>query len=243
MPKLKIHARSRVSDDVLTAQRAAFPDAPEVSGRGTLAVVGGGASVEGYLDELREWPGDVWGVNYTAPWLRARGVDCFFYTIDPKDLDLDSVGAAVLADHCHPSLVGKADSLAKVVPPMPGPTSAVASSLFCLRYGYDGAVFFGCDSGFEKTSHIYRDDPVPDLVVVECGGKQYRTRLELILQAEQLSSVIREFPDRFACRGIGFLSALVEHGVYDVKQISKGIAEGLRYERAFNIEAEEGAST
>lgn len=225
--KLKINALPCVSDEERTAYRAAFPDVPEPQGSGQLAVVGGGPSIKEHLQDLRGWPGDIWAINYTAEWLRAHGIDCYCYTVDPGRLTPDPVvkGKAILADHCHPSRVKAADSVLKVTAPMPGPTSATASTLLCLRAGYDGATYFGCESGYGETTHTDRDEPPEDLVRVESGGEFFLTKLELILQAEQLSSVIRTFPDRFSERSGGFLRAMVKHGEYDVVEMSRSLWE------------------
>jgi hypothetical protein len=236
MVKLVIHALPCESDEILTSNRAAFPSVPHASGSGVLAVVGGGLSTKNHIDELREWPGDVWAVNHTARWLRDHGVDCLCYTVDPSPMDKEKpsvCGKAVLADHCDPSSVDAADSVVKVTPPFPGPTSATAASLLSLKCGYDGAVFFGCESSYGETTHVDRNDDILDLVRVECGGEYFMTRPELILQAEQLASVIHAFPDRFSEKSGGFLRALINNKVYNPTHMTRYLWEKATHEKDF----------
>jgi hypothetical protein len=224
--KLNIKAVPHCGEDVLSRNAALSPAVPEPTGSGQLAVVGGGASVLDYLNELKEWPGEIWAINMTAQWLRANGIDCWFYSIDPSpDLVPMVSGKAILAEFCDPACFEAADDVRKGMGCIPGPTSAVGASYLGVKAGFSRVVFFGCDSSYGETTHVYRNEAVPDLARVSCGGESFLTKLEMILQAEQLAQVIKTFPEIYSERGGGFLHALVEHGDYDVTHVSPNILE------------------
>lgn len=74
-----------------------------------LAIVGGGPSAADALQELREWPGHIWGINQGASWLIKEGTKApvWFFTVDPDDVFLqwiDGVERAILGASCHPKL-------------------------------------------------------------------------------------------------------------------------------------------
>ncbi len=83
----------------------AFAPAHEVP----LAIVGGGPSALLALDELKSWPGHIWGINQGASWLASQGVTApvWMFTVDPDDVFLqwlDGVERAILGASCHPKL-------------------------------------------------------------------------------------------------------------------------------------------
>lgn len=74
-----------------------------------LAVVGGGPSAARALEELRNWPGHIWGINQTAEWLISEGVKApvWMFTVDPGHELADMVAGvdrAFLGSSCHPAL-------------------------------------------------------------------------------------------------------------------------------------------
>lgn len=50
-----------------------------------MAVVGGAPTLEKHLDELRNFDGDIYGINDTCEWLIERGIDAIFFTADQID--------------------------------------------------------------------------------------------------------------------------------------------------------------
>jgi hypothetical protein len=226
--KLIIEARASFGDEVFSRNSLSSPDVPEPTGSGPLAVVGGGASIINHIDELREWPGEIWAINGTADYLRENGIECWFYSVDP-DPDLAGMvsGKAVLAKHCDPKCFQNADVAYKTTGPFAGPTSAVAATSLGLKAGFTPITFFGCESNYGEQTHAYRDEVLPNLVELDCGGEIFLTKLELILQAEQLAGVINRFPEHFSERSGGFLRAMIEHGGYAVKRVSPNIMKGI----------------
>jgi hypothetical protein len=231
--KLTIRTCAGCEPEDLDRNRRRSPDLPPPSGGVPLAIVGGGASVLDHLDALRDWPGDVWAVNQTAAWCRDNGVSCWFYSVDPNpELAAYVSGRAVLADTCHADTFAATDGARKVTGPAPGPTSAVAAGYYAIKYDFTGATFFGCDSSYGAATHVYRDEPVADMARVECGGRAYLTKLELISQAEQIASLVRSFPAYFTAASGGFLGALLEHGDHDVTHVSRNIARQIEASHA-----------
>lgn len=74
-----------------------------------LAIVGGGPSAARALEELKRWPGHIWGINQTASWLISQGVTApvWMFTVDPGPELAEMVAGverAVIGSSCHPSL-------------------------------------------------------------------------------------------------------------------------------------------
>lgn len=227
--KLKITARCATPFEERQENSRISPDLPEPKGEGPLAIVGGGPSLLHTLDEIRDFPGDIWAVNQTAQYLREQGIDCFFFTLEPsKTVSRFCSGKAVLHHHCNPNTFKAAGECYKTTGAVPGPTTMVAGCYLGLKAGYDHISLYGGDSSYEGSSHVYRNVPIRDLVQVDCGGP-YLTKLEMILQAEELARVIKAFPNIFENRSGGFLKALLEHGDYDVTHAVKAIHERIEH--------------
>lgn len=226
--KLKINAVCSASSETTARyieQSRKYPEPKGLSGH--LAVVGGSPSVADHIKELQSWPGDIWAINGACMWCLDNGIESSLFSCDPgSDLvDLThGVKRAYLAEHCAPEAFEAVPEVYRLTGSMPGPTSAVGSTVIARKYGYETVTFFGVESSYGIQSHIYADDVPNDLVRVSCGGQSFLTKLEFILQAEQLSNVIRRFPDVYSERCGGFLRALIEHGDYDVTHISPTLA-------------------
>jgi hypothetical protein len=205
---------------------------PLFTGKGSLAVVGGGHSVLDRIEEIRAFPGDIWAINGAWKWCRDNGIEAYFYSIDPSPLVTPMVGGtAVLAGHCDPGAFKAADKAYRILEPFPGPTSAVAATAAAINAGYESVTFYGCEGCYQgATSHVYGDLRIPDLVRVQCG-ESYLTKLEMILQTEQLAGVLKRFPEIYSERSGGFLTALLEHGDYDVTHGPRRMLEGMNMQR------------
>ncbi|ANK73735.1 hypothetical protein FA04_14565 [Ensifer adhaerens] len=199
-----------------------------------LAVVGGSPWAKDYLDELRTWDGEIWGVNGAFGWCIDHGVDATFYTIDPaeslKDMAIRAK-RAVLASCCHPEVFAAVDGPIEVFPlgELPnGSTSASTAPMGAAVRGHAHVTFFGCESSFETQIHGY-DWASQDTsrAVVVCGGQEYLTTPQLIMQAEYIAEIARALPFFINVRGRGFLPALIEHGDYEVLKVSRAIMESL----------------
>lgn len=202
-----------------------------------LAVVGGAPRVEGYLDTLRVFAGEIWAINGTWRWLRSQGIDAVAYSIDPAPgLAEWFAGAAraVLADTCAPAtfaaLAGAEVVMAELGEALPhGTSSASSAPLIAAERGHVSVTLYGIDCSFDGATHIDRDEGTArEWIKVAVGGQTYTTRPDLLMQAEELAEIVRAAPGFVRVVGGGLLPALVAHGDYEVTHVSRGIYEQLR---------------
>lgn len=208
-----------------------------------LAIVGGGPSIRHQIDRLKAWPGDIWAINGTWRYLADRGIDATFLSVDPAPaVETLCRGAkrAIVASCCDPAvfraLEGADVHLVNIAPhPQPmgsGPTTATASPHLAVYQGYGDLTWFGCESSYEHDpraqrmiggTHAYMAETVPDLIRVECGGAEYLTEPEYLMQAEALAGIIRDCRPFLKEESGGLLRALIEHGDYDIVAVAPGI--------------------
>lgn len=201
-----------------------------------LAVIGGGPSIAAHVDELRGWKGDIWAVNGTVNWCIDNGIDAAFYTIDASPAEnwtcpLTRIKRAVLSVECAPSLIHALQGAAIELLPKAeaGPTSAAGATIHALDSGYREIHLFGCESSFGDETHAYDTHPVIDWIIVEIGGRRFRTKPEFTQQAEVLAGAVRMAPDVFFDRSGGLLGAMVKHGPdHDVYEASPHLIELMK---------------
>lgn len=204
-----------------------------VPASGHLAVVGGGPSIASHKDELRHWDGDVWAINGAFEWCRQQGIFASFFSIDPDPrLAVTAAPArhAILGSACDPSVFDAIKGGIEVFPigewPC-GSTTACVAPFCAAQKGYASVTLFGCESSFVDHVHAYPWEDDTGRLLVECGGKEYLTTPQFIMQAEYLAEIARGIKDYVKTVGGGFLPALIEHGDYDVLKISRDIAESI----------------
>jgi hypothetical protein len=222
------------ADSVLrrnVALAAAFPRVKPGAHEHPVAVCGGGPSLVAHLEELRAWPGDIWAINYTADYLLDRGVDCALFTVDAQ-IKSTRAQKRLIATNCDPALFEKdarcfplIEYEAGGVPG--GSTSAGRTPALALRLGYPGAVYFGCDSSFEDRSHVDRNERLEEALIVRANGKDWLTHPELCMQAECLSEVLRNFPDKFQSKSGGLLDAMTADPEWAVVAVSDAYKKHL----------------
>ena len=208
---------------------------PIATGRRRLAVVGGSPSVGEHLDELKQWDGDVWGINSTAYWLQSKGIDCALFTVDPLFNGNGTATKAILASCCHPDLVNACDSsVFHLIEQDPdgvigGCTTAGRAPILALRLGYTEVHFFGCEGSFSDTTHIEWNETVGfESQLLIKAGETYKTAPELLKQCEELGGVIRAFPTVFFERSGGLLGAMLRHwDEWEVVAVSDGMKADL----------------
>lgn len=202
-----------------------------------LAVVGNGPSVKDRVKELQSWDGDIWAINGAFHWCREHGIYARFFTIDPlPSVAKFCTGAdrAILSMNCDPTvfaaLVGADvqavrfgdDGVAH------GSTTATAAPCLAVEMGYDSVTLFGCESSYVGTTHADRDDPQKSLLMVECGGEQFLTSPQMLMQAETLSEMVRGAPRFVFERSGGLLAAMVSNPEVDVIAASKAFHESIK---------------
>ena len=242
MGKIRFEPVGYVPDDVVSAYRAysrslGLPEIiPGRAGAAVaphLAVVGGSPTVVNYIDNLREWDGDIVAVNGAWEWCRDSGIDAIFYTIDSSVFAPDGVHQAILGDTCRPELFdalwGAETEIVMLGDggvPLSTTSAGTVPSWACWR-GHKTVTFFGCESSFGARTHAYKEEShLLNKVWVMCG-QEYETCPQMIMQAEVLAEMARTFPGYINVEGEGFLPALIEHGDYTVTHVSPKLAEQI----------------
>jgi hypothetical protein len=143
--------------------------------KGKVAIVASGPSATDYVDLLKSWDGEIWGINGAFVWMMRRGIKpTAFVGLDPepilKDYLIDCPDVTYyLATQVHPDvfahLEGKnirlwfpADGQVKY----PFGAQLVYGGTTCLgrapnlayMLGYREVHIFGCDSSFTNKSHV-----------------------------------------------------------------------------------------
>jgi hypothetical protein len=212
------------------AWRLGFPKM-EPAATSRLAVVGGGPSVAGHAGELLSWDGEIWAINGAFNWCLRHGIDAAFFSIDPlPQTAAHGHGAtrAVLATWCHPNTfdaLSGAD-ISAVRPAMHGATSATAAPALAIEAGYREVTFYGCESSFGESTHVYGNRGVGNLMKVSCNWQEFLTTPDMMMQAEFLGDLIRQAPC-FHDRSGGLLSAFIASPEIDVIAATQAIHKAV----------------
>ena len=175
--------------------------------RGKVAIVASGPSAADYVDLLKSWDGEIWGVNGAFAWMMHRGVKpTAFIGLDPEPILKDYLincpddATYYLASQVHAEvydhLAGKnvrvwypADDQVKY----PFGAQLVFGGTTCLgrapnlayMLGYREVHIFGCDSSFTNKSHVYGDHgEIPaGTFPLEMHGRTFITTRQMLQQA------------------------------------------------------------
>src|SRR5262249_39758341 len=174
--------------------------------KGKVAIVASGPSATEFVDLLKDWDGEISGINAAFHWLRHRGIKpTAFVGLDPevilKDYLIDPPDDATyyLAAQVHPEvfdfLHGKnvrvwfaIDGQSK----LPFGAAEVYGGTTCLTrapnlahlLGWREVHIFGGDSSFTHKSHVYGDEGYPPgTFPMEMNGKLYMTTRQMVQQA------------------------------------------------------------
>ena len=191
--------------------------------RGSLAVAGGGPSLLRNLDKLKGYD-EVWGINRTAVWLRERGIEATFFTVDPQYVpNMTGVERAIVSTSAHPKvfeeLQGKDVSLFHIRQSDDGefvadggPSSACRAVPLAVHMKYSSVTFFGCEGSYETTSHAYESSSVLGKyhLVIECGGREYTSQPDYEMQCSYLVEFLKASPEYFKEESGGLLRAMLD---------------------------------
>ena len=191
--------------------------------KGKLAIVASGPSASDYVDMLKDWDGEIWGINGAFAWMLKRGIKpTAFIGIDPEEILKDYLIETpdvtyYLAVQVHPEvfdhLTGKnvrlwfpADSEAKypsiaiwggrgsnVV--FGGSTCLGRAPNLAYVLGWREVHIFGCDSSFTNKSHVYgQKGEVPGgTFPFEVNGKIFLTTKQMMQQACEFAEQMVEW--------------------------------------------------
>lgn len=173
--------------------------------KGKVAIVASGPSASEYVDFLKEFDGEIWGINGAFAWLMHRGVKpTAFVGLDPEPIlkdyliELPDV-AYYLAAQVHPEvfdhLIGKnvrlwfaADSQVEfpfgAIPIYGGSTCLGRAPNLAYHLGYREVHIFGCDSSYTHKSHVYGEQDAPaGWFPLEMYGRVFMTNRQMLQQA------------------------------------------------------------
>jgi hypothetical protein len=170
-----------------------------------IAIVASGPSATEFVDLLKDWDGDIWGINGAFAWMLHRGIKpSAFIGLDPepilKDYLIERPESATyyIAAQVHPEvfdhLSGKnvrvwfpADSQVKfpfgAIPIFGGTTCLGRAPNLAYLLGYRDVHIFGCDSSFTHKSHVYDNQITAGTFPIELGGRVFTTTRQMLQQA------------------------------------------------------------
>jgi uncharacterized Rossmann fold enzyme len=174
--------------------------------KGKVAIVASGPSATDYVDLLKEWDGEIWGINGAFVWMRHRGIKpTAFVGLDPEPILKDYLtetpedATYYLAAQVHPDVFEHlngsnvklwfaADTQVKfpfgAVPIYGGSTCLGRAPNLAYHLGYRDVHIFGCDSSFTHKSHVYGDDGYPPgTFPLELDGKVWMTTRQMLQQS------------------------------------------------------------
>lgn len=261
MAKIRFTPISRFPESRLDEQRAysrglGLPEivpgvVPSEPAAPNLAVLGGSPEIVHQIDRLKAWDGEIWAINGAWNWCERHGINATFYRIDPcvpdhNSVNIQGVRRAILADLVEPYVfdvlmangadvrmvrLGKGEGML-----LPSTTAAATAPELALWCGHRHVTYFGCESSYGHQTHDYKAEN-PNRVWVRCGGRDYVTSPQMIMQAEWIAEIARTYPSFIDIACGGFLKALVEHGDYDITHICPNIGEAANMKKAFRAQS------
>lgn len=185
--------------------------------KGKVAIVASGPSAAESVDLLKEWDGEIWGINGAFAWLMHRGVKpTAFVGLDPEPILKDYLiktpddATYYLASQAHPDvfdfLAGKnvrlwfpADSGVKfpfgAVPIYGGSTCLGRAPNLAYLLGWRDVHIFGGDSSYTAKSHVYGEQgELPaGTFPIEMHGDVYMTTRQMLQQACEFTEQMVEW--------------------------------------------------
>jgi hypothetical protein len=184
---------------------------------GKVAIVASGPSATEAIDLLKEWDGEIWGVNGAFAWLVHRGVTpTAFVGLDPEPIlkgyliNLPTNATYYLGAQVHPEVFEHLKGRnVRLWFPMDGQTKfpfgavEIYGGTTCLGrapnlaylLGWREVHIFGCDSSFTERSHVYEEPGVlpAGAFPIEMHGKTFITTRQMLQQACDFAEQIVEW--------------------------------------------------
>lgn len=196
-----------------------------------LAIVGSGPSVRDFLDDLKNWPGEIWAINGAYNYLLGQGiVPHGFVGVDPLPGLSQYVGKAhpkttfYLSGLCDPAVFDALDGYKIEIwfpeqtgvrfPAghwmIPGGTTGLTRAPFLGRMlGFRDITIYGADSSAENGRYCYEhgtydEDTKAPLNKVEINGEgPFWCELSMLKQVSQFGVIAQLHPEwKFKCGGL-----------------------------------------
>jgi hypothetical protein len=195
---------------------------PTLQGK-RVAIVGGSPSLINHLEELKEYD-VIWAINGTYKYLKEKGIKSVFVTVDADFQDVSDVEEAIVINTAKRELIDnfKTENI-RLVSLEPqfgepflngGTTTATRLPHLAFLLGCFDIGFFGCDSSYNKITHIYgntiRSSENKTMLIVKTDNKEFITNVQMLNQAENLAIFIKEFPEFIKNHSEGLLKAMVK---------------------------------
>jgi len=215
-------SRTSVSDEKLAenVSHARTLGLPGVS-RWALNVIGRGPSVAGHVRFLQGSEHNL-ACGTAWAWCRDNGIEATMMMVDPNPRLASpeytrGVKKAYVASQCDPAMFDALKSadvrLLDEDKSNLGSTAATVAMVIGAYLGFPKIRLYGCESCYAETTHANEDIPQPNLMVVRANGETFRTNPQMLIQAEEMSSIFRmTTPGVYVnCSG-GLLGALIASG-------------------------------
>lgn len=206
---------------------------PKDAHSGKLAIVGGGSSLSNNIIDLKEWNDNIWSINKTHDWLYQHGILSTFVTVDAEPNlkfypSREHVNNSLFASHCDPVLV-RSYRNAKLFHMSPlvvsgvhgGSSTAVSMAFVALSMGYRDITFYGCESSLGNTSHIDRNDDLPNQMIIRANGEEFTTTPSLYCQVQELSRLVKFKPEWFKQKCGGLFEAMIKDDNWEIVAVSE----------------------
>lgn len=197
-----------------------------------IAIVASAPSVGDYVETLREWTGEIWGINGAFGWMIHRDIKPHgFIGVDPEEMLKDYLidppqdATYYLASQVHPGVFDHLKNhnvqlwhmsdkevkwpLGSVL--VHGGSSCLTRApwLACML-GYQDVHIFGGDSSFTHKTHVYGGQIPTNFCFAEAGGEVFRTHKVMMVQACDVVDMVQSFPGTITIHGRGLMPSMVE---------------------------------
>jgi hypothetical protein len=184
-------------------------------------------SVQSKLDILRNWKGDIYGINDTVEFLSNHNIPSFLFAIDVTPV-LYRKGSlcrgALFASRVNKTqfedMNGKPIWVFDLSEENPiqgiegGPTAVCRTPHLLLKMGYKHITYFGIEGSFESivTTHVsgYSLAAYDNMLIVNAAGRDYYTNAGFMLQNECMYHYLTNYRDFLTLASEGVLKAMLD---------------------------------
>lgn len=199
--------------------------------KGKLAIVASAPSVADYVDVLKDWDGDIWGINGAFAWMLHREIKpTGFIGVDPEEMlkdyliEMPADVTYYLASQVHPAVFDHLKDrnvrlwhMSDRETKWPIGSTLVQGGSSCLTrapwlacmLGWENVHIFGGDSSFTHKTHVYGGGIPSNFCFAEAGGEVFKTHKVMLVQACDVVDLVQNFPGTITIHGQGLMQAMV----------------------------------